>query len=381
MADTTPHLEIRPDRSLAGRVQAWRGDALVASFHVVDDDGSQPVIDIQVHGRSATLDDAEAIVRAARELTWGRVPVLEVTDLLVRHEARRVGFTGALRKRLSIVRPAPAAVGAHDDLRPRWELLRDLVQELVPGVAVAGRPAGGVVRRATSGLAGMVDLAVRPPDGGPLVVSCPDREDIVPEAVALAIDTVAAIRSRFPIARTAVRRVSFDHSRRGLRQVKWAGLAHPNLATIHLNASLASTAGLDAVARRPPSPIPPARVPPPATTVDSVVAHECWHQMEAAMEARWYRDTMELRRRLGQYFGVATLEHAVLGGAPGAPEDWRRAHTQLVDEVSPYGGTARREATAEMFKLWWCSPADRRTPAVDHFAAVVTDLKLLHPRR
>lgn len=89
---------------------------------------------------------------------------------------------------------------------------------------------------------------------------------------------------------------------------------------------------------------------------------------------------MEMRRRLGQHFGVATLEHAVLGGVLGAPEEWRNAHTQLVDEVSPYGGTARREATAEMFKLWWCSPGRRRTPAVDHFAAVVIDLELLDRR-
>jgi hypothetical protein len=378
MADPRPLLELRPDPSAKGTVHAWRGDASVATFRVVGDDGPGACIDIQVHGRGATLDDAVAIVRAARRLNPGPGAALDVTDLLVRHEARRAGFTGALRERLSIARPAPAAAG--DDPRPRWEVLGDVVHHLVPGVTIGARPAGGFVRRATSGLAGMVDLAVTLPDGGSLLVSCPDRDDIVPETLALAIDTVAAIRTRYATARTAVRRVSFDHAYRGFRRIKWAGRAHPNLAAIHVNASLAFAEGLDAYARRSPSPAPPAPVPPPATAVDGVVAHECWHQMEAALEAGWYRDTIELRRRLGEHFGVATLEHAVLGGAPGAPEEWRGAHTQLVAEVSPYGGTARREATAEMFKLWWCLPADRRTPAVEHFAAVVTDLALLDRR-
>jgi hypothetical protein len=213
-------------------------------------------------------------------------------------------------------------------------------------------------------------------------VSCPDRADVVPETIALAVDTTAAIRSRFAVARDAVKSVLFDHSVDGFRRSKWAGLAHPNLATIHLNASLAFAEGLDVLARRPRSSTPPAPTPPPATAVDGIVAHECWHQMEAALEVRRYRDTMAFRQRLGEHFGVATIEHAVLGGTSGAPPAWADAHRRLTEEVSPYAGTSRREATAEMFARWWCAPPGGWSPAVAHFAEVVTtELQLLEPRR
>ena len=198
----------------------------------------------------------------------------------------------------------------------------------------------------------MVDLMVEA-HGPSLTVSCPDRADLVPGTIALAMDTAVAIRDRFAVARDAVQTVLFDHSDTGFRRSKWAGLADPNLATIHLNASIAFAEGLDVLARQPRSSTPTAAIPPPATAVDGIVAHECWHQMEAALEVRRYRDTMTFRQRLGEHFGVATIEHAVLGGTSGgAPAAWAEAHRRLTEEVSPYAGTSRREATVEMFALW-----------------------------
>ena len=88
--------------------------------------------------------------------------------------------------------------------------------------------------------------------------------------------------------------------------------------------------------------------------LDGVVAHELWHEMESSFMARRYRDSMEMRRQLGAYFDVDTLERAVLGGRPGSPPAWWEAHRRLTTEVSAYAGTTIREATAEMFKQWWC---------------------------
>jgi hypothetical protein len=83
-----------------------------------------------------------------------------------------------------------------------------------------------------------------------------------------------------------------------------------------------------------------------------------WHQMEGAIEAQRAMDGIELRRALGEALGVETLERAVNGGRTRAPEAWSAAHARLVKEVSPYAATAPVEATAEMFKLWWCGSGD-----------------------
>ncbi|MGH9280397.1 MAG: hypothetical protein ACRD12_20150, partial [Acidimicrobiales bacterium] len=234
-------------------------------------------------------------------------------------------------------------------------------------------------RRATSGLPAMTRLTVAMPDGGRVTVDCPDRVDVMPEVVALAVDTVARIRDRFPVARQAVSQISFDHSEPGLRESQWSGLTHLNLAAIYLNASLASAGGLVAfqnIRAADPTRRPPATVPAPATYVDGVTAHESWHRMEMAFEARSYRESIGFRRRLGEHFGVATLEHAVLGGGPAASSAWRAAHERLVAEVSAYGGTSPREATAELFKLWWCWPDAAWSPAVRRFDELLATLPL-----
>jgi hypothetical protein len=116
-----------------------------------------------------------------------------------------------------------------------------------------------------------------------------------------------------------------------------------------------------------------AGVPAPFNQIDATTAHEIWHQMDGAIEARRSMDGIDLRRRLGEALGVETLEQAVNGARPRSPERWKVAHARLVDEVSAYGATAPVEATAEMFKLWWCAVGEP-TPIVRRFGELIEPL-------
>ena len=45
---------------------------------------------------------------------------------------------------------------------------------------------------------------------------------------------------------------------------------------------------------------------------------------------------------------------------------------RIVEEVSPYATTNMREATAELFKCWWCAtPANPPSPLVARFGALL----------
>ena len=67
---------------------------------------------------------------------------------------------------------------------------------------------------------------------------------------------------------------------------------------------------------------------------------------------------------------METLEHAVKGGSAKAPAPWQAAHRRLMDEVSLYATTNVREATAEMFKQWWCRTGPT-SPVVTRFGELV----------
>ena len=55
-----------------------------------------------------------------------------------------------------------------------------------------------------------------------------------------------------------------------------------------------------------------------------------------------------------------------------APVPWQQAHRRIINEVSLYATTNMREATAEMFKLWWCSsPEAPPAPLVARFGALI----------
>jgi hypothetical protein len=81
---------------------------------------------------------------------------------------------------------------------------------------------------------------------------------------------------------------------------------------------------------------------------------------------------VEFNRALGEELGVETFEHALRGRDAGAPEPWRAGFRRIVAEVSPYATTNMREATAELFKLWWCaSPQSPPAPLVARFGALL----------
>ena len=89
-----------------------------------------------------------------------------------------------------------------------------------------------------------------------------------------------------------------------------------------------------------------------------MVAHELWHVIERSFEARRYRDSIELRRRLGEFLGVATLEYVVRPRREDAGRG-EAAQVQLRDQVSAYATTNPREATAELFQAWWWGSTPR----------------------
>jgi hypothetical protein len=95
--------------------------------------------------------------------------------------------------------------------------------------------------------------------------------------------------------------------------------------------------------------------------------------MDFVFQGRRYATSIELRRALGVELGVETLEQALRGADRGAPPAWRAARRRLIEEVSPYAATATQEATAEMFKLWWCRVGDPG-PLIVRFGELVETL-------
>ncbi len=313
---------------------------------------------------------------------------LDSDSLLVRYEARVLGFAGGLRRPLR----APAAPGAPgqgpaSDAARRPARAPDVAAALSGwGIAAAPVRAAGTFERLANrlaiGVGATVDVAVHWAPGRSVTIGAPDRPDLMPEALALAADTTTAVLRRFPAQAGAVRSIRFDRSERGLSTGRYSGVANSSSGTIHLTVGyVAADALVDATRRRamtdgwPASGTGGRSAGPtsPFTAVDTTVAHELWHQIESAFEADHYADTIELRRGLGAALGVETLERAVKGNEAGAPSSWQRAVRRLAEEVSPYATTNTHEATAEMFKLWWCRVGPL-PPVVARFGELVDRL-------
>ena len=229
---------------------------------------------------------------------------------------------------------------------------------LPPGTRVEERRPRGVralLRGAVSGLANQHDLLVHDTDAAdatarapaPLRIGIPAGGDVDVTNVAAVVDTTLAVRRRFGAAVAHLRVVSFDLSNADLVSGTQAGSAHQALSIVHLNANYALR----------PSPVP-------AAFVRAVIAHELWHLIDGWLQARRYRDTIELRRALGEHFGAPSLEHVTRGDVPGARE-------RLIAEVSSYAATNPVEATAELFEQWWTRPPDQQSPAVRLFGTLV----------
>jgi hypothetical protein len=231
------------------------------------------------------------------------------------------------------------------------ELAAAVEAALPPGTRVEGRRTRGlraVVRGAVSGLVAQHDLLVHDAAfrARPLRVAVPGGE-VVAANVAAAVDTALAIRRRFGDAVSHLRVISFDLSNPDLVSGRQAGSAHQTLSIVHLNAAYVQA----------PAPVSPA-------FLREVTAHELWHLIDGWLQARRYRDTIELRRALGEHFGAPSLEHVTRGDVPGARD-------RLVTEVSAYAATNPVEATAELFEQWWTRPSSAHSPAVRLFGELV----------
>ncbi len=298
-------------------------------------------------GPDERVDLAQARAVVAEQAAAGATQI-DSGDLLVRLAARQAGYGGPLRAPLT--RGTALALGD----------LASQVEQLLPDTRVRALPHRNRFLRKvadfTSGFGGMTRLSIEPTDGRPSFrVGLPERDDHVAEAVALAVDTAFGVQERFGRAAQFVNAISFDHAVHGMAEGKTAGAAPRLSAFIHMNASYSFVEGLEALAAarasrqgEVPTKGNPAEVPKPWTAIDGVVAHEMWHMIEGEWESRDYAATIEFRRVIGGWFGQPTLEKVFE-----VPE----ARYALGMHVSPYAASARLEATAEMFKRWWCGPA------------------------
>ena len=193
-------------------------------------------------------------------------------------------------------------------------------------------------------------------DGG-VRVRLPRDAEIMPEPVAAAADTALAVKARFGKAARGIDALSFDHGGVALAAGDVSGLAEGASGVVVLTPNFVVPDLLEAERRtradasRRTRPAPADDVP--FGSVDEVVAHECWHYLDAAIRVSGSR-YVAFNAALGEALGVASLELALRGRERGAPPEWQAAHARLVDEVSAYAATNPREATAEMFSSWWC---------------------------
>ena len=281
-------------------------------------------------------DLAAAVVDA---LTVARVPLLDVGDELLRDHARRTGWTGALRAPLAAPTVAPTAF---DPGRS--------VQALLPWTTVTRRT-GFFARSALT-------LRVDADDGVRLTVKVPDRPDVMPEQLAAALDVAFGVRRRFGRMASAVHTITVDDGAGTFDDHSTAGSAQSGSGTFYLDTSLACADAMDAQRERLAGrSLVSARPTSPWFAIDGVVAHEYLHNLDTTIVASPAVYT-QLNAELGAELGVDTYEHALRGREDGAPPAWQAAFRRISTEVSPYGTTSWRESTAELFKLWWCHPAD-----------------------
>jgi len=308
---------------------------------------------------------------------------LQCESLPLRDSARRIGFRGGLRVPLKANADdigVPDTTGDPSRTPNRRDRLATLVAALETlGVAsTAARPAralGKITKRLAGGVGEPLEVVVDWTTGRSFIISAPDRFDIMPEPIALAGDTACAVLRRFPHHAVAVKYIYFDRAIHGLKTGRYGGMAEGSAPSIHMNAGYVAVEPYLEFMRqkdRRATKLKPAGPPTPYTTVDATVAHEIWHKIEMVFEARNYRSSIEFRRQLGHHLGVETLERAVKGGTDKAPAHWRTAHRRLADEVSPYATSSPREATAEMFKLWWCRRSST-TPIVTRFGELIDE--------
>ena len=359
-----------------GSVILWTEGRPVAKVGV--DVGSDSLI---VSATTTVVSEAESrcliadLGTVASDLRLSSIKVFTV-DPVLRNECRRAGFTGEIRGPLQIPMTELSQGPRFEfDGKTMAQCMAELVNEIGawPHVHVARNlTLVGAVRRAVMGAITSVNL-VCDDDVGRLGFRVAVGQDLMPEALAQAVDTARRIRHRLRPWLDHLRLVWFERLEGDHVVARHAGAADLSAQVMHLNASfILSQRWIESRRRRMvrPSARPSATVSGPFTMIDATVAHESWHLAEAVIEARDYKASIQFRKALGDYLGVETLEQAVKGGERHASPARRIAWERLRDEVSPYAATSSREATAEMFKLWWCGTL---SPLVSAFSAAASE--------
>ena len=174
------------------------------------------------------MSDFERAADILERLRAAGTDTLDTDVLVLRHVARQRGWSGPLRGALTY----DASVA-----RPFVEEL----QALLPDAEVALAPHKSLLKKvwasAMSGVTGMTRVRATPRVGPTVVVQLPDREDLVAEAAAIAIDTTFAIHGRFGEAAAYVDSISFDHAEHGMADGRVGGVARAIRGEVHINAN------------------------------------------------------------------------------------------------------------------------------------------------
>ena len=209
-----------------------------------------------------------------------------MADALLRFEARAAGWTGTLRAPL-----CPPGRG-YRECRLRG--------------ADRGSPRSTSCCRAstcaaTDSVDAVLALRATAADGLRMKVKAPDRDDLVPELVAGAVEVALAIRRRFGRMASGVHTIVIDDGAGSYDDHSTAGSAQSGSGTFFLDTSLAFADAIAAQRQRMAGGGGvSATVPPPFTSIDGVVAHEYWHNLDTTVLAHAgpvCRDQRRARRR------------------------------------------------------------------------------------
>jgi hypothetical protein len=378
-------VELRPPAGANDLFEAWADGIKIGLVRLAVTD---PVAKMAVQLETGPLlveDVSDLVVAMVKQAKEDGATDAEFCgeSLLLRHVARQLGFRGGLRVPLEAKVDNVAAPVLFNDRAQtidRHERVEWLIAALhdVGVDALAARPNlafGRLMKRLVGGVGDTLEVIIEWAPGRSFIVSMPDRWDLMPEAIALAGDMTTSVLNRFPDQAFAVKFVYFDRATYGMKAGRHAGVTEGSAPSVHLNVGfVAIEESLTMMSKRADNAgrSTSARPPSPFFAVDGTVAHELWHKIESVFEAHHYKSSIAFRRQLGLHLGVETLEHAIKGGSKNAPTPWKTAHRRLIDEVSSYAATSPREATAEMFKLWWCRNG-AATPMVARFGELIDE--------
>jgi hypothetical protein len=379
--------ELRPVPGSPGLFEVWGRDFKIGLVRLgVTGSTAVMVAQLEPTPRLGPQEVGDLVMATVQQAQKDGATAIEFPSdsVVLRHEARRAGLRGGLRTALGarteeVAAPVPAEASApvpDRAQRTAWLCARlaDLGVTATP--APATRSLGRLAKRLSGGVGDTLEVLVAWAPGQTFAISAPDRPDLMPEGMALAADTAVAVFRRFPDQAAAVRLISFDQVEHGLKTGHYSGVAQVSVPSIHLNTAFVTEEAFLEMMRQQTHRLRRqglVDVVAASAPVDATVAHELWHQIENGFDARHYAQGMELRRQVGLALGVQTLEHAVKGGSPNAPAPWQAAHRRLVDEVSLYATTNAREATAELFKLWWCRRGPP-SPVVARFGELIDQM-------